>query len=78
MDGLRRRPWSGRSSSRRAPAPQRDDHLLPVGYRSREIDELESCLRPWASGRADGIVYPTSVVQTVEPGLTDGTDNVHE
>jgi hypothetical protein len=55
-----------------------DDHLLSVRYRCGEIDELERRLRLRTPGGPDRIVHATSVVQTVEAGLTDGSDDVHE
>ena len=57
---------------------ERDDHLLAVGQRRREVDEVERRLRPRAPSLRDRIVDAAPFRQSVEPRSQDGACDVDD
>ena len=60
------------------PPANRDDHLLPVGDRGRQVDEVERGPRPGAAGLGDRVVDPTTLREPVEPRLQDRAGDVDD
>jgi hypothetical protein len=72
-----RRAGCARARRDRRPASRNDD-LLTVGDRSREVDELDLCLRRDAACARECVRDARPARQAIEPRATNGPDDVHD
>jgi hypothetical protein len=66
------------TSRRRRSAPLRHDHLLAVGKRRSEIDQLDVCPSGRAAGDRDRVGDARSLLEPVETGVSHGPGDVDD